>query len=298
MNNFDYKVKRNEDCILIDIDNWLQNEEQLISIQKISGRLTPTCITEVLDLYIKSPQWEGCPLQKGDKVLISQVATDVAPFRNFKIENNDRYCNVPFTQVMGTFNNNTLTMLYDKVLIKKEEVQISSLTMKSNMMVGKVVKVGTNSFDKKGNSVPLQVKIGDRVLVTDNVSTEVTLNHEKYYAVEERMIVGIFKNDLSIENMTLINKSILLKPYIATHVLNSTLLVAPAINYDDLDYSDINNRDLFKIYYIDKNLSKLQKNDIVLLRRDYTNYVYYGQEKFHILNGYEYISAKINEKEK
>ena len=199
---------------------------------------------------------------------------------------------------MGTFNNNTLTMLYDKVLIKKEEVQISSLMMKSNMMVGKVVKVGTNSFNKKGNSVPLQVKIGDRVLVTDNVSTEVTLNHEKYYAVEERMIVGIFKNDLSIENMTLINKSILLKPYIATHVLNSTLLVAPAINYDDLDYSDMNNRDLFKIYYIDKNLSKLQKNDIVLLRRDYTNYVYYGQEKFHILNGYEYISAKINEKEK
>jgi hypothetical protein len=153
-------------------------------------------------------------------------------------------------------------------------------------MVGEVVKVGTNVSD---------IHIGQQVLIRDNVSTEVMFGEHSYYATEERMIVGILHNSFNIEDIEFINKSILMKPYINSKVLNSSLLVSPDINYEDLDYSDMYNRNLFKVEFSDTSVKEIQKGDVILLNRDYTNYVYYGMEKYFTIDGTKYISAKIKE---
>ena len=86
-----------------------------------------------------------------------------------------------------------------------------------------------------------------------------------------------------------------MKSYVATKLLNSNILISPDINYEDLDYSDIYNRDLFQIKFLDKKLNNFKKEDVILVRRDFTNYVYLNEEKYHLINGKDWIEAKIEE---
>ena len=182
-------------------------------------------------------------------------------------------------------------MIYDKILVEKINNSQNNLILpETNEMIGKVVKVGTNNFDKNFNKIPLQVKIGDIVLIKDNVSTSIRLDGKSYYAIEEKAIVGIIKENTEI---TFINESILMKPYYFKKLLNSTILETPDIDYENLDYSEIYNRDLFQIKYIDKSVENLQKDDIILVKRDFTNYVYLNQEKYFLINGKDYVEAKL-----
>lgn len=291
LKNFDYEVPKSEDCILIDINNWLSPKDTLISIQKLNGRTSTTFVTEALKTNIKNSSWQNI-VKEGDVVLLSRVASEIAPYRSFSLENERQYFNAPVSQVMGIFENKevsleNLKMVNDKILIKKiEDTQDSAIAlMNSNVMIGEVIKVGDT----------LRVQEGDIILVRDNVSTEIILNNEKFHALEERMVVGIFHDSFALENMEFLNESVLMKPYTSKKLLNSNLLITPDIDLTELDYSDIYNRDLFKIYFLDKNLSKLSKGNVVLVNRDYTNYVYFNQEKYFIINGYEYIESVIKE---
>ena len=293
---FDYKVKKSEDCVLINCNDWVQ--PSAIQICKLSGKITPTYITNALDVHAHSSHFLDYPVKKGDTVLITKVASEVASMRSFQLEDNNKYFNVPFMQILGIFKGKisfeSLTMIYDKILVERIKPNSSDMLdlPESNEMIGVVKKVGSNSFDKNNNKVPLKVSIGDYVLIKDNVSTPITLGEVQYYAVEEKAVVGIFRNGFSIDNIEFINESILMESYYAPRVLNSTL-ISPNINYEDLDYSDIYNRDLFQIKYLDKNLSNLKKDDIILVKRDYTNYVYLDNNKFHLINGKNYVEAKI-----
>ena len=291
LKNFDYEVPKSEDCILIDINNWLSPKDTLISIQKLNGRTSTTFVTEALKTNIKNSSWQNT-VNEGDVILLSRVASEIAPYRSFLLENEKQYFNAPISQVMGIFENKevsleTLKMINDKLLIKKiEDTQDSAIAlMNSNVMIGEVIKVGDTQ----------KVKEGDIVLVRDNVSTEIILNNDKFHALEERMVVGIFHDSFALENMEFLNESVLMKPYTSKKLLNSNLLITPDIDLTELDYSDIYNRDLCKIYFLDKNLSKLSKGNVVLVNRDYTNYVYFNQEKYFIITGYEYIESVIKE---
>ena len=66
------------------------------------------------------------------------------------------------------------------------------------------------------------------------------------------------------------------------------------MNYENEDITDIYNRDLFKILASDKSLTKLQKDDIIIVDRSVTNYVYIGTDKYFMLSGMDYIEAKVN----
>ena len=154
-------------------------------------------------------------------------------------------------------------------------------------MLGKVVKVGENS----------KVKTDDVIAVRDNVSTPIKFENKDYFAIEDKFVVGVLNSSYSIDSMNLINEYIIMKPYISKNVLNSTVLETPEINYNDLDYSDIENRNLFKVCYADKSLN-VEKGDILLLNRDFTNYMYYNNEKFFVINGKKWISGKIIERDK
>ena len=292
LENFDYNVKKTEDCVLIYVNNWIQASD--IAIQKINGKSSISCIAEALKIH--EHNYKSSPIKEGSYMFITGVAADVCRYTNFEIDGK-KFFNIPIMQVLGIFEDNKITfsnlnMIYDKILVEKINTDSCNniILPETNEMVGRIVKTGTNSFDKNFNKISLQVKVGDIVLIKDNVSTPIRLDGKDYFAIEESAVVGIIEENGEI---TFINESILMQPFYFKKLLNSTILEAPDINYEDLDYSEVYNRDLFKIKYIDKGIKDLKEDDIIFVRRDFTNYVYLNQEKYHLINGKNYIEAKL-----
>lgn len=297
----DFKVKRAEDCAIIDTKKWVADISTGITIHRLSGRDIPTGIAHVISTY---PVKKGLKnlVQDGDLVLVSKVASDISQYRKFAVDRDDnRYFHLPLMQILGIFEGgivsyDSLQMLTDKILIKKLEPKYEGLLRANDgTMFGEVVKVGTNRFNKKWEKEPLTVKVGDKIIVRDNISTEIMLDGNYYFAVEEPMVVGIFENyeNLTLENLTLINNNILMQPYIPETIDNSSIMT-PFLNYEELDYTEIYNRDLFKVLKTDKRLDKIDKNDILLVDRNLTNYACLSSEKYFIISGLDFISAKVN----
>lgn len=299
----DFKVPRLKDCILIDTKEWVQNANSIIESRKMSGRTIPTYISKVQELDAERGVFKNV-LNKGDTVLLTRVASEIAQYRTFAIEGNDkRYFSVPITQAIGVFKDKEMSlqsfqMLFDKILIKriKEEELDGIAISESNTMVGEVVKTGWCRFDKNWNTLPMKTKVGDKVLIRDNVTTEVVLSGETYYATEEAMVVGIFKGgDLNLNSLWVINDNVIFLPYIMEHLYGS-VLITPLLNYEDEDTTDIYNRNLFKVVASDSALTKVKKDDIILVDRNVTNYVYLNSKKYFILSGIDCIEAKIEER--
>lgn len=298
----DCKIKKSEDCVLIEVGNWLHTSE--LEIRKINGKVSTSCITKVKDIHIHSRHYSDCLLRKDDIILISEAASDIAGMLSFPLEDEKKYYYVPISQVLGFFRKETLSLanlelLYDKILIEKINTGIYNgiAIPNSHEMIGRVIKIGTHKFTKEWESIPLEVQIGDIVVLKDNVSTPVRFENKEYYIAEEKNVVGIFKREqaLNTEDIKFINKYILMKSYYPKKVLNSTVLETPNINYEDLDYSDVYNRNLFQIKYLDKENENLKQEDVVLVSRDYTNYVYLNQEKYFLLDGERWVAARIKE---
>lgn len=287
---YDFNIKKMENKIQINVNKWVQAETNLLQFHKMTGRDYLSYITKVT---AKGGSVEG--LNKGDYILVSKVAADIAtsPTSPYGLDG-EKYYNIPENQIIGYFKDNVLSysnlsllnknFLYEKV--NRREILLLEVEDK-NTTIGKVLKVEEGST----------LKEGDLVLVKDNVSTPLRLESADYFAAEERSIVGIFKsNDLTFSNIRIINENILMKPYVSKKVLNSNILETPEINYEDLDYSDMYNRDLFKVCYADE-ATDIQAGDILLLNRDYTNYVYFNNEKYFIIDSKKWISGKIIERD-
>jgi co-chaperonin GroES (HSP10) len=289
---YDFNTTRLKDKIQINVDEWVQPESNLLQLYKMSGRSYLTYITQVKALDKSIPN-----LSHGDYVLLSKVACDIATSPTSPYELDDkRFYNIPLSQVVGKFKNNSLKLgelelfkgyvIYKKISRKENSVlSISDV----NTTIGIILKTSKESVLKEGNVIMLR----------DNVSTPIRLESSEYFAAEERAIVGIFKDseNLSFSNLTIINENILMKPYVSKNLLNSSILETPDINYEDLDYSDVFNRDLFKVYYADKSLNSIKEGEILILNRDYTNYVYFNNEKYFIIDGKKWISGKIIERD-
>ena len=293
----DFKVPRLRDKILIDTKNWVQNSSGCtLGLHRMSGRPLPTYIAKVLEVNAHTEELKNA-VQKGDTVLLTRVVSDVSMYKSFSTElDNNSYFNVPIMQILGVFKNgdisiNSLKMLFDKILVRKIESKSKLILSNDNTMIGEVVKVGTCRFDKDWNSSSLTVRAGDKVLIRDNVTTEVYLDGEYYYAVEESMIVSIFTEDkLKFDESMVINNNIILEPYIPE---STSIFLTPNLNYEDEDYTEIYNRDLFKVIRVDSLLTELQEGDIILVNRNITNYVYYNENKYFIISGIENVEAKI-----
>lgn len=86
----------------------------------------------------------------------------------------------------------------DRVLVKhieeKEQVRggiIIPDSAKEKPQEAEVIALGTGKKDEKGNSVPFEVKVGDKVLISKYGGTEVKLEDEKYTLVREEDILGV-----------------------------------------------------------------------------------------------------------
>ena len=64
-------------------------------------------------------------------------------------------------------------------------------TAKEKPAEGKVVAIGNGKRDESGNTIPLEVKEGDRVLFSKYAGTEVKIDGEEYLIMREDDVLGI-----------------------------------------------------------------------------------------------------------
>ncbi|SFJ72806.1 co-chaperone GroES [Thermoflavimicrobium dichotomicum] len=79
--------------------------------------------------------------------------------------------------------------------IEREEKTASGIvlpeTAKEKPQEGRVVAVGSGRLDEKGNRVPLEVKVGDRVIFSKYAGTEVKYDNKEYLILRESDILAI-----------------------------------------------------------------------------------------------------------
>ncbi len=90
--------------------------------------------------------------------------------------------------------------LHDRILLKRVEAKqakrggiIIPDTAKEKPMEGKVIAVGAGRVEKDGKRIPLEVKVGDRVLVGKYSGTEIKIDDVEHVILREDEILGIIK---------------------------------------------------------------------------------------------------------
>ena len=90
--------------------------------------------------------------------------------------------------------------LQDRLLLKRIETKqekkggiIIPDTAKEKPMEGKVIAVGSGRVEKDGKRIPLEVKVGDRVLVGKYSGTEIKIDDVEHVILREDEILGIIK---------------------------------------------------------------------------------------------------------
>ena len=91
-----------------------------------------------------------------------------------------------------------LTPLEDKIIVKQAEAQTQTASglyipdnAKEKPQQGEVLAVGPGRRDDKGERIPLDVKVGDKVLYSKYGGTEVHYEGEDYLIVGARDILAI-----------------------------------------------------------------------------------------------------------
>ena len=64
-------------------------------------------------------------------------------------------------------------------------------TAKEKPQEGKIVAVGKGKIDDKGKNVPIEVKVGDKVLYGKYSGTEITIANEQYMILKEEDILAV-----------------------------------------------------------------------------------------------------------
>lgn len=88
--------------------------------------------------------------------------------------------------------------LHDRILVRRmaeEEKTAGGIiipeTAKEKPQRGEIVAAGNGRVTEDGKSLPLEVKVGDRVLFGKYAGTELKLNGEEYLMMREEDVLGI-----------------------------------------------------------------------------------------------------------
>ncbi|MFN7173304.1 MAG: co-chaperone GroES [Thermaurantiacus tibetensis] len=90
------------------------------------------------------------------------------------------------------------TPLHDRVLVRRIEAEEKTAggiiipdTAKEKPQEGEVLAVGAGARDEDGERIPMDVKVGDRILFGKWSGTEVKINGEDLVIMKESDILGI-----------------------------------------------------------------------------------------------------------
>jgi chaperonin GroES len=94
-----------------------------------------------------------------------------------------------------------ITPLKDNIVVKrieeKDEKKVGSIiipdTAKEKPMTAEVIAIGSGRILKDGNKLPLEVKVGDKVLVGKYAGSEVKLDDTDYVILREDEVLGIIE---------------------------------------------------------------------------------------------------------
>jgi chaperonin GroES len=92
----------------------------------------------------------------------------------------------------------TFRPLHDRVLVRRVEAEEKTAggiiipdSAKEKPQEGEVIAIGTGTRDESGKLVPLDVKVGDRILFGKWSGTDVRLDGEDLLIMKESDILGI-----------------------------------------------------------------------------------------------------------
>jgi chaperonin GroES len=93
-----------------------------------------------------------------------------------------------------------ITPLKDNIVVKRieeDEKKVGSIiipdTAKEKPMTAEVIAIGSGRVLKDGNKLPLEVKVGDKVLVGKYSGSEVKLDETDYVILREDEVLGIIE---------------------------------------------------------------------------------------------------------
>lgn len=95
----------------------------------------------------------------------------------------------------------TFRPLHDRILVRRIEAEEKTVggiiipdTAKEKPQEGEVIAVGPGARDESGKLVPLDVKVGDRILFGKWSGTEIKLNGEDLLIMKESDVLGVIEN--------------------------------------------------------------------------------------------------------
>jgi chaperonin GroES len=88
--------------------------------------------------------------------------------------------------------------LHDRILVERleeQEVKKGSIiipdTAKEKPQEAKVIAIGTGKVTEEGKKLPLDVKVGDRILFGKYSGSEVTIDDKEYLIMREEDVLAI-----------------------------------------------------------------------------------------------------------
>jgi chaperonin GroES len=95
----------------------------------------------------------------------------------------------------------TFRPLHDRILVRRIEAEEKTAggiiipdTAREKPQEGEVIAVGPGARDESGKLVPLDVKVGDRILFGKWSGTEIKLNGEDLLIMKESDVMGVIEN--------------------------------------------------------------------------------------------------------
>jgi chaperonin GroES len=94
--------------------------------------------------------------------------------------------------------------LEDRIVVKSVEAEQTTAsglvipdTAKEKPQEGEVLAIGPGRIDDNGNRVPLDVKVGDRVIYAKYAGSEVKVEETEYLILSEKDILAVVANGKS-----------------------------------------------------------------------------------------------------
>ena len=94
--------------------------------------------------------------------------------------------------------------LHDRIVVKRIEAEertkggiIIPDTAKEKPSQGEVVAVGPGGRDESGKLIPIDIKVGDRVLFGKWSGTEVVIDHQELLIMKESDIMGVVEDGVA-----------------------------------------------------------------------------------------------------
>ena len=117
--DFNIPYSKSENCVIVGARNWVKADGgQLVTGDSVTN------IQEVYDVGYTS-LFKDFELQRGDKVVLTKVSSNIAYLRPYEIPNIEgKFSNIHWMQLVGKFVNNVLDkehlqLFYSKVMLHK-----------------------------------------------------------------------------------------------------------------------------------------------------------------------------------